>query len=51
MATAPGPKRGEVWAVAFDPAVGAEIRKLRPAVLGLDTDGGGPAVGDGARTG
>jgi len=25
------PKRGEVWLVDFDPAVGAEIRKLRPA--------------------
>jgi mRNA interferase MazF len=27
------PRRGEVWWVAFDPAVGGEIRKTRPAVL------------------
>ena len=26
-------KRGEVWWVAFDPAVGSEIRKTRPAVI------------------
>jgi mRNA interferase MazF len=40
MATVPGPLRGEVWLVDFDPAVGAEIRKLRPAVvLSLDTIG------------
>lgn len=25
--------RGEVWWVAFDPAVGGEIRKTRPAVI------------------
>lgn len=25
--------RGEVWLVAFDPAVGQEIRKTRPAVI------------------
>ena len=29
----PKPARGEVWEVAFDPAVGAEIRKTRPAVV------------------
>jgi mRNA interferase MazF len=33
MATAPAPKRAEVWLVDFDPAVGAEIRKVRPAVV------------------
>jgi len=33
MATAPTPKRGEVWLIDFDPAVGAEIRKCRPAVV------------------
>lgn len=33
MATAPAPKRGDVWLVDFDPAVGAEIRKVRPAVV------------------
>ena len=26
-------KRGEVWWVAFDPAMGGEIRKTRPAVV------------------
>lgn len=26
-------KRGEVWWVAFDPSVGSEIRKTRPAVI------------------
>lgn len=33
MSTAPIPKRGEVWLIDFDPAVGAEIRKIRPAVV------------------
>jgi mRNA interferase MazF len=33
MARAPAPKRGDVWLVNFDPAVGAEIRKARPAVV------------------
>jgi len=27
------PKRGEIWLVNFDPTVGAEIKKLRPAVV------------------
>jgi mRNA interferase MazF len=26
-------KRGEVWWVAFDPSIGGEIRKTRPAVV------------------
>lgn len=26
-------KRGDVWWVEFDPAVGSEIRKTRPAVI------------------
>jgi mRNA interferase MazF len=40
MATAPIPSRGEVWLVNFDPAVGGEIRKLRPAlIISLDTIG------------
>ncbi|MDP1738976.1 MAG: type II toxin-antitoxin system PemK/MazF family toxin [Caulobacter sp.] len=30
---AESPKRGEVWWIAFDPAVGGEIRKTRPAVI------------------
>jgi mRNA interferase MazF len=40
MATVPAPKRGEVWLVDFDPAVGAEIRKVRPdVVISIDTIG------------
>jgi mRNA interferase MazF len=27
------PKRGEIWLVDFDPAMSAEIRKVRPAVV------------------
>lgn len=27
------PRRGEVWNVRFDPSVGAEIQKIRPAVV------------------
>ncbi len=27
------PKRGEIWLVNFDPAVGSEIRKIRPALV------------------
>lgn len=27
------PKRGEVWLVSFDPTIGSEIRKTRPAVV------------------
>ncbi len=33
MTTVPTPKRGEVWLVRFDPSAGAEIRKVRPAVV------------------
>jgi mRNA interferase MazF len=29
----PQPQRGEVWWVAFDPAIGREIRKTRPALI------------------
>ncbi|MBI3461960.1 MAG: type II toxin-antitoxin system PemK/MazF family toxin [Planctomycetes bacterium] len=40
MATAPAPKRGEIWLIDFDPAAGAEINKLRPAVvINVDTIG------------
>jgi mRNA interferase MazF len=40
MATVPAPNRGEIWLVDFDPAVGAEIQKLRPAVVvSVDTVG------------
>ncbi len=27
------PLRGEVWWVAFDPAIGGEVRKTRPAIV------------------
>ncbi len=27
------PKRGEIWTVNFDPTVGSEIRKTRPAII------------------
>ncbi len=27
------PRRGEVWLVSFDPSIGGEIRKTRPAVV------------------
>jgi mRNA interferase MazF len=33
VATARIPRRGEIWLIDFDPAVGAEIRKARPAVV------------------
>jgi mRNA interferase MazF len=40
MATVPVPRRGEIWLVDFDPAVGAEIQKVRPAVvISMDTIG------------
>jgi mRNA interferase MazF len=36
----PGPIRGEVWLVSFDPTIGAEIRKTRPAIV-VSSDGVG----------
>jgi mRNA interferase MazF len=27
------PKRGEIWLVGFDPSVGTEMRKTRPALI------------------
>lgn len=40
MAKVPTPKRGEIWLIDFDPGVGAEIQKIRPAVVvSLDTVG------------
>jgi mRNA interferase MazF len=33
MSIAPTPKRGDVWLVNFDPTIGAEIRKMRLAVV------------------
>lgn len=32
------PRRGDVWRVDFNPTVGAEIQKIRPAVV-LSSDG------------
>lgn len=29
----PNPKRGEIWQVNFDPQVGSEIQKIRPAMV------------------
>jgi mRNA interferase MazF len=40
MAMNPPPSRGEIWSIRFDPSVGAEIRKLRPAVvISIDSAG------------
>jgi mRNA interferase MazF len=40
MSIVRAPRRGEVWLVDLDPAVGAEIRKLRPAlVISVDAVG------------
>src|SRR6266849_7014409 len=27
------PKRGEVWLVSFDPTIGAQFKKIRPALV------------------
>jgi len=32
-ATVTRPRRGEIYIVSFEPTVGAEIRKMRPAVI------------------
>ena len=40
MTATSNPQRGEIWDVRFDPAVGAEIQKVRPAVVISD-----PAIG------
>jgi len=29
----PSPRRGEVWRVNLDPTIGAEMKKIRPAVV------------------
>lgn len=40
MVKAPTPGRGQIWLVDFDPAIGAEMRKARPAVvMSLDSIG------------
>lgn len=33
MSSTNKPRRGEIWNVRFNPAVGAEIQKVRPAVV------------------
>jgi mRNA interferase MazF len=33
MSPAEFPRRGEVWWIAFEPSIGGEIRKTRPAVV------------------
>jgi mRNA interferase MazF len=35
-----GSKRGDIWLANFDPTVGAEIKKVRPAVI-VSSDGVG----------
>ena len=32
-AATPGPVRGEIWWVNFDPSIGSEQKKVRPAVV------------------
>jgi mRNA interferase MazF len=27
------PKRGEIWLVDFEPTIGSEIKKIRPALV------------------
>jgi len=39
----PRPRRGEVWWVAFDPSVGGEIQKTRPAII-LSNDAANAAL-------
>ena len=34
------PKRGEIWLVNFDPTVGTEIKKVRPAIV-ISSDAAG----------
>lgn len=29
----PAPRRGQIWLVNFDPTIGAEIKKVRPAIV------------------
>ncbi len=40
---AESPRRGEVWWIAFDPSVGGEARKTRPAVI-LSNDAANAAL-------
>lgn len=38
--SSPRPRRGEIWLCNFDPTIGAEIKKIRPAVV-VSSDGVG----------
>ncbi len=40
ITSSPAPKRGDIWLANFDPTVGAEIKKIRPAVV-VSSDGVG----------
>lgn len=33
LSTRSHPARGEIWQVNFDPTIGAEIKKIRPAIV------------------
>jgi mRNA interferase MazF len=33
LSTSSHPARGEIWKVNFDPTIGAEIKKVRPAIV------------------
>lgn len=33
MANRPAPQRGEVWLISFDPSLGGEVQKTRPAMV------------------
>ncbi len=39
----PQPRRGEVWLVAFEPSIGGEVTKTRPAVV-LSNDAANAAL-------
>lgn len=43
MADTASPRRGEVWLTDFDPSVGGEIRKSRPAIV-LSNDAANEAL-------
>ncbi|MGH1396732.1 MAG: type II toxin-antitoxin system PemK/MazF family toxin [Trichormus sp.] len=38
--SSPTPRRGDIWLANFDPTLGAEIKKIRPAVV-VSSDGVG----------
>jgi PemK-like, MazF-like toxin of type II toxin-antitoxin system len=51
MSTPPNPSRGEVWDICFDPSVGAEIQKTRPAVVVNIASVATPVANGGANNG